>query len=51
MGDRSAHEVARKLGISVDSVQRWVKRAKHDRGRGQDGLSSSERQELVCLRQ
>jgi len=50
VGDRSPREVAEEFGISEDSVRRWVQQAERDQGRRQDGLRSSEREELVRLR-
>ena len=40
----------RGVGISPDSVLRWVKQADPDAWRRRDGLSTSERQELAQLR-
>lgn len=50
VGDRSPREVAEEFGISEDSVRRWVQQAERDQGCRQDGLRSSEREELVRLR-
>ena len=49
-GDRSQREVAEKFGISTDSVRRWVQQAERDQGSRQDGLRTSEREELSRLR-
>ena len=45
-GDRSQREVAEEFGISTDSVRRWVQQAERDQGSRQDGLRTSEREEL-----
>ena len=50
VGDRSRREVAEEFGISEDSVRRWVQQAERDQGSRQDGLRSSEREELIRLR-
>ena len=50
VGDRSPREVAEEFGVSEDSVRRWVQQAERDQGRRQDGLRSTEREELVRLR-
>ena len=49
-GDRSQREVAEEFGISTDSVRRWVQQAERDQGSRQDGLRTSEREELSRLR-
>ena len=48
--DRSQREVAEEFGISTDSVRRWVQQAERDQGSRQDGLRTSEREELSRLR-
>lgn len=50
LGDRSVREVAEEFDISVDSVRRWVKQSQRDRGQRRDGLSTSEKRELLQLR-
>ena len=50
VGNRSLREVAEEFGISTDSVRRWVQQAERDQGSRQDGLRSTEREELVRLR-
>ena len=49
-GDRSQREVAEEFGISTDSMRRWVQQAERDQGSRQDGLRTSEREELSRLR-
>ena len=50
VGERSLREVAEEFGVSEDSVRRWVQQAERDQGRRQDGLRSTEREELIRLR-
>ncbi len=47
---RSIREVAEEFAISTDSVRRWVQQAERDQGTRKEGLSSTERAELVQLR-
>jgi transposase len=49
-GVKSVAAVARELGISVDTLHRWVKQAQLDAGERQDGLTTEEREELRRLR-
>ena len=44
---RRPGEIAEGFGISPDSVLRWVKQADLDAGRRQDGMTMSERKELM----
>ena len=47
---RSPDELAKEFEPSGQSIREWVRRADQDDGRGEDGLSSSEREELKRLR-
>jgi len=49
-GGRSIPEVARELAISPQSLRNWIKRDQLDRRERDDGLASSEREELRRLR-
>jgi transposase len=42
--------VARKLGVSGETVRNWVAQRDRDEGRREDGLTSDERAELQRLR-
>jgi transposase len=48
-GSRPIVQVARELGISESGLRRWMAQAEVDDGR-REGVSSSEKQELVRLR-
>jgi transposase len=49
---QSLRQVARDLGLSVETLRRWVLQAKADAGQGPAGaLSTDERAELRRLRQ
>lgn len=50
MGDKPVSEIAADLGISDSCLRNWVKQADLDEGRRSDGLSTTEREELVELR-
>lgn len=50
LGDTTYAEVARKLGVSGETVRNWVAQRDRDEGRRQDGLTSDEREELSLLR-
>jgi transposase-like protein len=51
-GGQSLRQVARDLGLSAESLHRWVKQAKTDAGEGPAGaLTTDERAELRRLRQ
>ena len=47
---RTLSELAREFGCSTWAISRWVKQADRDAGRGDGGLTSEERAELVQLR-
>jgi transposase len=47
---RKASELAREFGVTSWSIGRWVAQAERDAGRGDDGLTTAERQELARLR-
>ena len=47
---RSPEELAREFEPSAQSIRNWVSQADRDEGRGSDGLTSGEREELRCLR-
>ena len=48
-GSKPVIQVARELGISESGLRRWMAQAEVDDGR-REGVSSSEKQELVRLR-
>jgi transposase len=47
---KTPREVAEDLGISRQSLVNWARQADRDSGRGDDGLTSAEREELRRLR-
>jgi transposase len=47
---RSLAELSREFGPTQWAISRWVKQADRDAGRGDGGLTTSEREELVRLR-
>jgi len=49
-GGRSIPDVARELSISPQSLRNWIKQDQLDRRERDDGLTSSEREELRRLR-
>ena len=49
-GGRSFAELAKEFGCTGWSIRQWVKRADRDRGKGDGGLTSAEREELTRLR-
>ena len=50
-GKRGIASVARELGISQQTLSRWLKQAEVDEGRGPEGaLTTAEREELQRLR-
>jgi transposase len=50
LGEKPVSQIARDLGISDSCLRSWVAQADRDEGRRKDGLTSSERDELVKLR-
>ena len=49
-GTRRISQLSREFGVSEWSITRWVKQADRDAGRGDGGLTTAEREELVRLR-
>lgn len=47
---RSPAELSREFGPTAWTIALWVKRAARDAGKGDGGLTTAERQELVQLR-
>ena len=47
---RSFDELAKEFGCTSWSIRQWVKQADRDAGRGDGGLTTAEREELVRLR-
>ena len=47
---RSLSQLSREFGCSQWAISRWVKQADRDAGRGDGGLTTLERAELVRLR-
>jgi transposase len=43
-------QLAREFGLSAWTIGNWVKQAARDEGRGDGGLTTTEREELVQLR-
>jgi transposase len=47
---RKPFQLAREFGPSAWTIGHWVKQAERDAGRGDGGLTTAEREELVRLR-
>ena len=47
---RRYQDVAKELGISGESLRKWIKQEQLDRGQRDGGLTTSEREELRQLR-
>ena len=47
---RSYAELAEEFGVTSWSIRHWVKQADRDRGKGDSGLTTQEREELTRLR-
>ncbi len=47
---RSYDVLAKEFGCTSWSIRQWVKQAERDRGRGDGGLTTAEREELTRLR-
>jgi len=47
---RSFNELAKEFGCTSWSIRKWVKQADRDRGRGDGGLTTAEREEISRLR-
>ena len=47
---RQPSELSKEFGPTVWSIQHWVKQAARDSGRGDGGLTTTEREELTQLR-
>ena len=48
--EKSIPQLAAELGVSPQSLRKWIKQSELDRGERRDGLSSDEREELRRLR-
>ena len=49
-GGRTPGELAREYECSAQAIRNWVRQAGRDEGRREDGLTTSEREELRRLR-
>ena len=49
-GNRSITQTAKDLGVSLETLRKWIKQAQLDAGERHDGLTTEEREELRRLR-
>jgi transposase len=49
-GERSVGQVAKDFDLTETAVREWLKQAERDAGTGDDGLTTSEKDELAALR-
>jgi len=49
-GEQSVSQTARDLGVSLETLRKWIKQAQLDTGARSDGLTTEERDELRRLR-
>ena len=47
---RGVRELSKEFGVSIWSIRNWVKQAARDAGTGDQGLTSTEREELTRLK-
>jgi transposase len=47
---RTFAELSQEFGVTSWTIRNWVKQAERDAGKGDNGLSTAERQELTRLR-
>ncbi len=50
VGDRSLNEIAKELGIAVQTLWQWTQRSKAEPARSEEVLTTTERAELNQLR-
>ncbi len=48
-GEQSVSQTARDLGVSLQTLRKWIKQAQLDTGARSDGLTTEERDELRRL--
>jgi transposase len=49
-GGRTTRSLAKEFGTSGWTISRWIKQAERDGGKGDGGLTTTEREELLRLR-
>lgn len=47
---RTPEELSRELEPTAQSIANWVRQPERDAGKGSDGRTTAEREELICLR-